>query len=44
MTPQQVNRLTPEYFLFSYSRVVRNQLNEAAEECCSRKEGFDNIK
>ena len=27
------NRLTPEYFLFSYSGIVQNQLNEAEEEC-----------
>ena len=27
------NRLTPKYILFSWSRAVQYQLNEAAEEC-----------
>ena len=37
------NRLTPEYFLFICSRVVQNQLNEAAEECLVAGKGFSTI-
>ena len=37
------NRLTPEYFLFICSRVVQNQLNEAAEECLVVGKGVSTI-
>ena len=37
------NRLTPEYFLFICSRIVQNQLNEAAEECLVVGKGLSTI-
>ena len=33
----------PEYFLFICSRVVQNQLNEAAEECLVAGKGVSTI-
>ena len=38
-----INRLTPEFFLFICSRVVQNQLNDAAEECLEVGKGVSTI-
>ena len=38
-----INRLTPEYFLFICSRIVQNQLNEAADECLVAGKGVSTI-